>query len=164
MGCMEPTQLIQILNIKRETSGNGDKFKGRLYIDGRSDIVAVEVESHLSMKGYLLTEAPSVTTASLFWKLIEQQESGTVIVLPDSHQNLSSYVPSPGESLNVSPVSVKCSTENTINPDIVLRSVHIQINDRPPSPVHVYIMKQFPEDSLHALGTAGTSRSSYEWG
>ncbi|XP_046562321.1 uncharacterized protein LOC124271263 [Haliotis rubra] len=85
-------------------------------------------KSHLSMKGYLLTEAPSVTTASLFSKLIEQQESATVIVLPDSHQNLSSYVPSPGDSLNLSPVSVRCSTENTINPDIVLRNVSVQID------------------------------------
>lgn len=44
------------------------------------------LQSRLSMKGYLLTDAPSVTTASLFWKLTDQQESFIVIVLPDSHQ------------------------------------------------------------------------------
>ncbi|XP_067678441.1 receptor-type tyrosine-protein phosphatase T-like [Haliotis asinina] len=131
MGCMEPTQLIEILNVKRETSRIETKLRGRLYVDGRTDIVALELESHLSLKGYLLTEAPSVTTALLFWKLMEQQESATVIVLPDSHQNLSSYVPSPGNSLNLRPITVKCSTQNTINHNIVLRIVHMQIDVGP---------------------------------
>ncbi|XP_067677272.1 receptor-type tyrosine-protein phosphatase mu-like [Haliotis asinina] len=151
MGRIEPTRFIQILNAKRESPRKETKVKGDVYVNGLSHILGVRSQSHLSMKGYLLTEAPSVNTASLFWKLMDQHESSIVIVLPDSHQGLSSYVPSPGDSLNLTPVSVRCSTENIIHPDIVLRNMHIQIDDRPPLPVCVYIMNQFPEDSHSTL-------------
>ncbi|XP_071117066.1 receptor-type tyrosine-protein phosphatase epsilon-like [Haliotis cracherodii] len=151
MGRMELTQLIQILNINREISRKEAMVKGRVYVNGRSDIQAVLSQSHLSMKGYLLTDAPSVTTASLFWKLTDQQESSIVIVLPDSHQSLPSFVPSPGDSLDLSPGSVRCSTENTINPDIVLRNIHRQIDNLPPALVRVYIVNQCPVDSHSTL-------------
>ncbi|XP_071117359.1 receptor-type tyrosine-protein phosphatase alpha-like isoform X2 [Haliotis cracherodii] len=151
MGRMELTQLIKILNIKREISKQEAMVKGRVYVNGRSDILAQQSQSHLSMKGYLLTEAPSVTTASLFWQLTEQQESSTIIVLPDSHQRLSSFVPSPGDSLDLSPISVRCSTEKTINPDLVLRNILRQTDNLPPAAVGVYIMKRFPADSHSTL-------------
>ncbi|XP_048256440.1 receptor-type tyrosine-protein phosphatase alpha-like isoform X2 [Haliotis rufescens] len=151
MGRMELTQLIQILNINREISRKEAKVKGRVNVNGRSDIQAVLSQSRLSMKGYLLTVAPSVTPASLFWKLTDQQESSIVIVLPGSHQSLTSFVPSPGDSLDLSPGSVRCSTDNTINPDIVLRNIHRQIDNLPPALVRVYIVNQCPVDSHSTL-------------
>ncbi|XP_048256555.1 receptor-type tyrosine-protein phosphatase alpha-like isoform X1 [Haliotis rufescens] len=152
MGCMTIPKFIQILNSQRKTQPKaGTSVKGRVWINGRSDVLAVMTPSHLSMNGYLLTEAPSVTTASLFWKLTEEQESSTVVVLPHSHQRLSSFVPSEGDSLDLSPVNVRCSTENTINPDIVLRKIHRQIEHSTPTLVHVYILKKSPQESSETV-------------
>ncbi|XP_046560689.1 receptor-type tyrosine-protein phosphatase kappa-like [Haliotis rubra] len=148
IGRMSIPKLIQILNSERESqTKTGAAVKGRVWINGRSDIMAVMTPSYLSVNGYLLTDAPSVTTASLFWKLTEEQESSTVIVLPDSHQRLSSCVPSEGDSLDLSPVKVRCSTESTISPGIALRNIHRQIENSTPTLVDVYILNKSPHES-----------------
>ncbi|XP_067679832.1 receptor-type tyrosine-protein phosphatase alpha-like [Haliotis asinina] len=152
MGRMSMATFIQNLNSQRTSqSKTGTVVKGRVWVDGRSDIMAVMTPSHLSMNGYLLIEAPSVTTASLFWKLTEEQESSTVIVLPDSHQRLSSFVPSEGDSLDLSPVTVRCSTESTISPSIVLRNIHRQMENSTSVLVDVYILNKSPLESHDTL-------------
>ncbi|XP_067679830.1 receptor-type tyrosine-protein phosphatase alpha-like [Haliotis asinina] len=152
MGRMSITKFIQNLNRQRNSqSKTGTVVKGRVWVNGRSDIMAVMTPSHLSMNGYLLTEAPSVTTASLFWNLTEEQESSTVIVLPDSHQRLSSFVPSEGDSLDLSPVTVRCSTESTISPSIVLRNIHRQMENSTSVLVDVYILNKSPMESQDTL-------------
>ncbi|XP_048256535.1 uncharacterized protein LOC124125702 isoform X3 [Haliotis rufescens] len=147
IGRMAINKLIKTLNTQREELSKGTPDKGRVWIDGRSDILSVMSRSHLSVKGYLLTEAPSVTTASLFWKLTGEQESSTVIVLPDSHQSLSNFVPCPGDSLDLDHVSVRCSTETTINRDITLLKIQRQVKNSPPTVVRVYILNILPAES-----------------
>ncbi|XP_046560690.1 receptor-type tyrosine-protein phosphatase kappa-like [Haliotis rubra] len=146
-GRMAITEFIETVNTQRKAQSQGTSMRGRVWINGRSDILAVSLRSHLSMNGYLLTEAPSVTTASLFWKLTEEQESSTVIVLPDSHQSLSSFVPTPGDSLDLGPVTVRCSTEVPVNTDITLLNVHRQMENVPSTPVRVYILNILPVGS-----------------
>ncbi|XP_067678575.1 receptor-type tyrosine-protein phosphatase epsilon-like [Haliotis asinina] len=147
-GRMTIAEFIETVNNQRKEESQSSSVKGQLCIDGCSDIVAVRSRSHLSTKGYLLIEAPSVTSASVFWKLTEEQESSTVIVLPDSHQSLSSFVPSPGDTLDVEPVTVRCSTEIPVNTDITLRNLHIQMENTEPTSVRVYIINILPEESL----------------
>ncbi|XP_046571742.1 receptor-type tyrosine-protein phosphatase alpha-like [Haliotis rubra] len=152
MGNLTVPRLIQRVKSDIQRDKAGKDIKGRVWVNGRSDILAVMMPSHLSVNGYLLTEAPSVTTASLFWKLTEEQESATVIVLPDSHQRVSCFLPAPGERLDLGPVSVTCSTENTINPDIVFRNVQRQMEgDASPKTVRVYMVIMLPTDDHSVL-------------
>ncbi|XP_048256544.1 receptor-type tyrosine-protein phosphatase epsilon-like isoform X3 [Haliotis rufescens] len=152
MGNMAVPTLIQRVKSDIQRAKSGTNMKGRVWVDGRTDILAVVMPSHLSVNGYLLTEAPSVTTASLFWKLTEEQESSTVIILPDRHQSMSCVIPAPGESLDLSPVSVRCSTENTINPDIVLRNIHRQMEgDASSQTVRVYMLRRLPRGDHSVL-------------
>ncbi|XP_048256545.1 receptor-type tyrosine-protein phosphatase epsilon-like [Haliotis rufescens] len=146
-GRMPIAKFIEALNTQRKEQSQGTSVKGRVWINGRTDILAVSSRSHLSVKGYLLTEAPSVTTASLFWKLTEEQESSTVIVLPDSHQSLSSFVPSTGDSLDLDPVTVRCSTEVPINSDITLLNIHREMENSPTTLVRVYVLNILPQES-----------------
>ncbi|XP_046345015.2 uncharacterized protein LOC124125703 isoform X4 [Haliotis rufescens] len=151
MGRMAVSKLIETLNTERKEQSQEPSVRGRVWINGCSDILAVSSRSHLSVKGYLLTEAPSVTTASLFWKLTEEQESSTVIVLPDSHQSLSSFVPSTGDSLDLGPVNVRCSRETTVNTDITLLNIHRQMENSPTALVHVYVLNILPAESPSTL-------------
>ncbi|XP_067679836.1 receptor-type tyrosine-protein phosphatase epsilon-like [Haliotis asinina] len=152
MGNLTVPRLIQRVKSDIQRAKTGKDMKGRVWVDGRADILAVMMPSHLSMNGYLLTEAPSVTTASLFWKLTEEQESSIVIVLPDSHQSVSCFLPAPGESLDLGPASITCSTENAINPDIVFRNIQRQIQgDASSQTVRVYMMMIFPTDDHSVL-------------
>ncbi|XP_067679820.1 uncharacterized protein [Haliotis asinina] len=152
MGNLTIPRLIQRVKSDIQRSKTGKDIKGRVWVNGRADILAVMMPSHLSMNGYLLTEAPSVTTASLFWKLTEEQESSTIIVLPDSHQRVSCFLPAPGESLDLGPASITCSTENAINPDIVFRNIQRQIQgDASSQTVRVYMMMIFPTDDHSVL-------------
>ncbi|XP_046571697.1 receptor-type tyrosine-protein phosphatase T-like isoform X2 [Haliotis rubra] len=150
-GRMSITRFIETLNTQRKEQSNETSVKGQVWINGRSDILSIRLQSHLSMNGYLLTEAPSVTTASLFWKLTEEQESSTVIVPPDSHQSLSSFVPSPGDSLDLDPVTVRCSTEIPVNTDITLLNIHRQMENSQPTHVRVYILNNLPAQSPSAF-------------
>ncbi|XP_067678553.1 uncharacterized protein [Haliotis asinina] len=152
MGNLTVPRLIQRVKSDIQRAETGKDIKGRVWVNGRADILAVMMPSHLSMNGYLLTEAPSVTTASLFWKLTEEQESSIVIVLPDSHQRVSCFLPAPGESLDLGPASITCSTENAINPDIVFRNIQRQIQgDASSQTVRVYMMMIFPTDDHSVL-------------
>ncbi|XP_067678531.1 uncharacterized protein [Haliotis asinina] len=145
---MSITKFIETQNTQREKQSKGEhEPSGRVWINGRSDILAIRLRSHLSMQGYLLTEAPSVITASLFWKLTEEQESSTVIVLPDSHQCLSSFVPSPGDSLDLGPVTVTCSTEIPVNTNVTLLNTERQMENSEPTHVRVYILNILPAQS-----------------
>ncbi|XP_067679825.1 receptor-type tyrosine-protein phosphatase alpha-like isoform X2 [Haliotis asinina] len=144
---MAITKFIETQNTQREKQSKETSVKGQVWINGRSDILAIRLRSHLSMQGYLLTEAPSVTTSSLFWKLTEEQESSTVIVLPDSHQCLSSFVPSPGDSLDLGPVTVTCSTEIPVNTNVTLLNIDRQMENSEPTHVRVYILNILPAQS-----------------
>ncbi|XP_046571693.1 tyrosine-protein phosphatase Lar-like isoform X1 [Haliotis rubra] len=152
MGTTSVSQMMQRVKVSIKERKSAGRIEGRVWVNGRTDILAVIMPSHLSMNGYLLTEAPSVTTASLFWKLTEEQESSTVIVLPDSHQDLAGYMPSLGHSLDQGTVIVSCSTENTLNSDIVLRKIDRQMEGSESSQlVHVYLLKTFRKDDHSSL-------------
>ncbi|XP_048256571.1 receptor-type tyrosine-protein phosphatase alpha-like [Haliotis rufescens] len=152
MGTTTVSQMMQKVKVSIEELKSAGQIKGRVWVNGRTDILAVMMPSHLSVNGYLLTEAPSVTTASLFWKLTEEQESSTVIVLPDSHQRLASFMPLPGDSLDLSTVIVGCSTETSLNSGLILRKVDRQMEGSASSQlVHVYLLKTFRKDDNSSL-------------
>ncbi|XP_067679833.1 receptor-type tyrosine-protein phosphatase epsilon-like [Haliotis asinina] len=152
MGTTTVSQMMQRVKVSIKERKSAGRIEGRVWVNGKTDVLAVMMPSHLSMNGYLLTEAPSVTTASLFWKLTEEQESSTVIVLPDSHQNLAGYIPSPGHSQDLSTVIVSCSTETSLNSDIVLRKIDRKMEGNNSSQlVHVYLLKTFRKDDHSSL-------------
>ncbi|XP_048256563.1 receptor-type tyrosine-protein phosphatase epsilon-like isoform X1 [Haliotis rufescens] len=142
MGNITVPQLIQKLGREKGNAESEGSYKNIVRVNGGADALTVMMPSRLSLKGYLVTEAPSVTTAASFWELTTSHDSSTVIVLPKSQQMLPCFLPPLGSSLHLTPVSVECSSKYDISPDIVLINVERKLEgDVSSRPVRVYLLK-----------------------
>ncbi|XP_046571700.1 uncharacterized protein LOC124279866 [Haliotis rubra] len=142
MGNMTVPQLVQKLARERGNAESGGKYKSMVRMSGRTDVLTVVMPSRLSVRGYLVTEAPSIATASSFWELTNSHESSTIIVLPKSLQRLPCFLPTSGSSLDLGPVDVKCSMVYDISHDIILRNVERKMEgDVSAQSVRVYLLK-----------------------
>ncbi|XP_067678550.1 receptor-type tyrosine-protein phosphatase kappa-like [Haliotis asinina] len=142
MGNMTVPQLVQKLARERGNAELGGSYRSTLRMRGRTDLLTVVMPSRLSVKGYLVTQAPSITTASSFWELTNSHESSTIIVLPKSLHRLRSFLPTLGSSLDLDPVNVKCSMVYDVSCDIILKNVERKMEgDVCAQSVRVYLLK-----------------------
>ncbi|XP_048256561.1 receptor-type tyrosine-protein phosphatase epsilon-like [Haliotis rufescens] len=160
MGNITVPHLIKKLGRERGNAESEGSYKNIVRVNGGADVLTVMMPSRLSLKGYLVTEAPSVTTASSFWELTTSHDSSTVIVLPKSQQMLPCFLPTLGSSLDWTPLSVKCSMIYDISPDIVLRNVERKMEGHVSSPpVRVYLLKTINPNVVLDLVAEMESRS-----
>ncbi|XP_067679828.1 receptor-type tyrosine-protein phosphatase epsilon-like isoform X2 [Haliotis asinina] len=142
MGSMDIRLFLEHTNQERRVASSAKETKGRIWLDGKTELWAVLSPSWLRARGYVVMEVPSTATAPVFWRLAADQGSTTVVTILLNFKNVGHFLPNAGNNVDLDPVKVSCSAETNVNPDITCRNFKLETrgSSRPTS-VQVYLMR-----------------------
>ncbi|XP_067678668.1 uncharacterized protein [Haliotis asinina] len=100
----------------------------RMWVDGNQDFIVRVGPSLTSLKGYLQATAPSPGLVKLLWKLVEENNVQTIVVVTPNV----GLVPAEGRSKTYGEITVTTTSESSLSTDLTMNTLRLATKtDRP---------------------------------